>query len=516
MGTRLRKEFRLLLPAWLLAVLVFLIPWLWFQNRDGFVAGLIFLAAGCAIIGASAFGTEFTSNTFAQLLVQPVARGRIWREKMLALGLSLVPFALLFVWLQVRGNRAAGLTTTDPFSLTGEAPVLVYFIPLCALCAGPLWGLLVRHTLGAAVLSLVVPPLIWLMTGSVISRLVKVGWLTGNWLPGHDMPDPFYGRWLAVMLSVYCAAACWLSYRLFVRMQVAEGFQDMAVGSRFSGYFERVLERLLPGRSGPVWRLVRNELHLQRIIFMAAAGYLVLALSAMIIGAFMSPSIGENFFRVTWILYIGFVPLVLGINPITEEKVLGVHSLQLTLPVPARTLWRVKVGVALALSLALGVVLPWLCFLAHPASAVNEATGGVEPWAVVIIVALEWLATALAMYAGSLVTNALKGILLAIGLMSAGTWIIITLATKLSGLALGAVQSLVTSENVHYLETLIPHLLPGVAVIGAGGLTLLLLVCARANYREVHLDSVRVSRQDLLLAVLLQQAAANQLSSSRE
>src|SRR2546430_16063599 len=90
MQTRLLKELRPLLPAWLLIVSVTLLP----AFLPGWRASefpVFCLILGCPLIAACTFGPEFTHGTLSQLLAQPIDRRRIWFEKMVVLGAFLLP-----------------------------------------------------------------------------------------------------------------------------------------------------------------------------------------------------------------------------------------------------------------------------------------------------------------------------------------------------------------------------------------------------------------------------------------
>src|SRR5215469_10188307 len=108
MGPLIKKEIRLVLPAWILAMFLAIIPaWIagsvWNLNdsvsvwQSGFwleaVVPLIF-ALGLLLLGLSPFGQEFSQGTFTVLLSQPVDRSRVWWTK-----ISLAAAAFLTVWL---------------------------------------------------------------------------------------------------------------------------------------------------------------------------------------------------------------------------------------------------------------------------------------------------------------------------------------------------------------------------------------------------------------------------------
>ena len=78
------KEIRLLQPAWLMALLLAVVP-VWLGPRGPYdspqgmaLAAFLF---GMVMLALSVFGREFGLQTFPLLLAQPVERRRIWWTK---------------------------------------------------------------------------------------------------------------------------------------------------------------------------------------------------------------------------------------------------------------------------------------------------------------------------------------------------------------------------------------------------------------------------------------------------
>jgi hypothetical protein len=99
------KEFRSLLPAWLIAL--FAAVTLLMTEGEGNDIGLVLFCVACALMGASVFGNEFNHRTLPLLLAQPVSRKSLWRIKMLALSAALLSAAILFA-LPVIGRDVFG------------------------------------------------------------------------------------------------------------------------------------------------------------------------------------------------------------------------------------------------------------------------------------------------------------------------------------------------------------------------------------------------------------------------
>src|SRR5581483_2589775 len=102
MNELIRKEIRLVAPAWLATVLLAIVPiWLlpdqWgIQDDTLVIAAISFFAFGAVLLGVSAFGQEFGIRTFSLLLVQPVSRIRLWEIKaaVTAIALAMAVVAL--------------------------------------------------------------------------------------------------------------------------------------------------------------------------------------------------------------------------------------------------------------------------------------------------------------------------------------------------------------------------------------------------------------------------------------
>ena len=109
MNAALRKEVRLLLPAWIAAMAAATLPiWLigrWFLLFEQMeVVSLAVFAAGALLLSLSSFGLEVSLGTFPAMLSQPRPRLTTWRMKtgLLALVLAVVTLAAGFsCWLRI-------------------------------------------------------------------------------------------------------------------------------------------------------------------------------------------------------------------------------------------------------------------------------------------------------------------------------------------------------------------------------------------------------------------------------
>ena len=160
MNVLVRKEIRLLLPAWIAAMLLIIAPiplGPLFEYYDSvtkaYVSGtgkltIYGLAAGCILLGLAGFGREISSRTFSFLLAQPRPRGEYWRAKIGVLLGSLVSLAIflaLVSWQFV------------PLSERRET-ALAWFITVCVAVTGGLWTtLLFRQVIAAFWISVLLP-----------------------------------------------------------------------------------------------------------------------------------------------------------------------------------------------------------------------------------------------------------------------------------------------------------------------------------------------------------------------
>jgi len=182
MQTRILKEIRLLLPAWLLTIALTFVPA--FFKGIGSDWAVLFLAPGCAMIAACSFGPEFSYGTLPSLLSQPIERRRIWFEKISTLIVMLLPLivgALLVYFGTIRKPTYW----------------LLLIIPICAVCSTPFYTLLTRSTIGSVVLSLGAPFLIFLGGGALVLWVLRI-----NGIPG-DRPVDQAERILAYSVLSY-------------------------------------------------------------------------------------------------------------------------------------------------------------------------------------------------------------------------------------------------------------------------------------------------------------------------
>jgi hypothetical protein len=370
-----------------------------FAGVAGFAYGL-----ACLWLCANAFGSEFDHRTMGQLLVQPRSRGRIYREKLGVAG-SLAGLAAVIFFLTPSRSMAG-----DPQSL-GET--LGYLI--LGLASAPFFTLISRSTLAGFVFTLAVPMALYL----VLQTLLDV--YHARVYP--DLVDRSREE-LALLWAgsvIYLGAMTLASWRVFKRLEWREG--GAGGGSTpglyaLSGAWDRWIGRRWLGKPSTA-QLIRKELRLHVVPWLIA-GILIgfWGLSLLIRKRAPESEWGvaaANPYTVT--LYAGifgtFVLLVTGASAIAEERVLGTLEWQWTQPIPMARQWKIKMGVATALALTLGLVLPAaLVWLGFDAEALDATFGQTErqPIAVYAMALVALFATSL--YASSVSQSSMKAVAL--------------------------------------------------------------------------------------------------------
>lgn len=412
MNPRMTKEIRTVLPAFGLMLAAAVVPLL-LVRREPETWMIPLFALGCVFMGALAFGAEFQQGTIDLLLVQPLRRSFIWREKMIVLGMGLAvgTAALSAVLLLFRSKVFAD----DHSAWLGLA-----FIPLSAFCATPLLTLLSRSSLVGVLASFLVP--------IVILSLNSVG---PSKSPRHEEIRA------AVLLLAYCGVSYWLGRRRFEKLQAVDEFslpftREMGVPAGVEAVLLRPFRAVSTGISGRFGALLKKELRLQLISFVAAGLFFAAIAIESVVLALRYRSGKEDLwawglFSVTFFGFIAILPAMVGAMSVAEEKTWGVADWQLTLPPSIRQQWTVKMLVTLSTSLLLGFLLPWglmwaLIQLGSLLGREGFVHGAVDLPPIELFVWLflgQLLLTSLAIYASSLAGSTARSILLAFGMLVA-------------------------------------------------------------------------------------------------
>ena len=374
-----------------------------FESLSVFAA--LAYALACLWICANAFGSEFEHRTLGQWLVQPRSRGDLYREKLGVAGGIAGTAAVIFF---LTTGQSMGHDLLELALIFGSLLIL-------GLASAPFFTLISRSTLAGFVFTLTVPMALYL----ILQTLLDV-------YHARVYPDLLYRSseeqevlWAGG--AIYLGAMALAGWRVFKRLEWREGG---AGGSStlglyaLTGAWDRWLGRRWLGKPATA-QLIRKELRLHVVPWLIA-GILIgfWGLSLLIRKWAPESELGvaaSNPYTVT--LYAGilgvFIFLVTGAGSIAEERVLGTLEWQWTQPIPMARQWRIKVGVATALALTLGLVLPAaLVWLGFDAEALDTAFGQPdwEPIAAYAAALVALFATSL--YASSVSQSSMKAVAL--------------------------------------------------------------------------------------------------------
>lgn len=353
MNTRLRlwKEARALLPFWAATTALLAIHWL-LSHDDSNYLGYVAYLFGCALLGAASFGHEYQHRTMGLLLAQPVSRRRLWWEKMAVLGAALAGLLACHIFFQHWNSSYPPVTRWHGLRVGHwETPLVVAaqtLLPIViAFCTGPVLALLARSTIGGVPMALLGPVVIGLIGNVVLHRI------------GFDMEDSAALVILTlVTFSLYAGGMLLLGCRCFQRWEDRHALaQSVTLPERVMGMLTWLEHRLLPGRGGNLHHLVRKELRLHLATLAITAAILTLWV-AFVVAFLCGYEDARNGLLAPAMMLALLVPVIVGTASTAEERHLGVHEWQLTLPVAARRQWAMKVLVALLVNAVLGLLLP--------------------------------------------------------------------------------------------------------------------------------------------------------------
>ena len=353
MNALVKKEIRLLLPSWMVAMLLALVQAI-IRPYNFYAACLLFF--GLTIMALTTIGRESSLNTFSLLLAQPAERLRIWQTKITVLA---VAFLIVFgVWLM-----AFGLALKNPdVDASDRAGSYNLFITICLIATatftGGLWTtLLLRQIAGAFWLTLLVPAV---LSGTAGLFLAQTELFLGQ--TGADKSNNTVIAILCVIFAIYSVGGFLFARRLFFRAQDV-GWSGGVLTLPEWKLFAASSENAVSTRNRkPVFALVKKEFQLQQASLMGAVGLLALHVGVIVLRKyhpFAKDSAGEFLTAIFWMLWLVMAP-VIGSMAVAEERRLGVMEGQLCLPVSRRVQFAIKGFLTLFLGTFLGGVMPML------------------------------------------------------------------------------------------------------------------------------------------------------------
>jgi hypothetical protein len=429
MSALIKKEIRLLLPAWIAAMLLAVVP-AWFTgiawNLD-YTAGLaqsdflleglvpLIFALGILFLGISPFGREFSQGTFTVLLSQPAERSRIWRTKISILVLAFLTVwaaALASIWSQyslydylhplpihfgnpslLRDHYVYWSGHYRRFSEAFDSSFIFLTLSVLVVFSGGLWTtLLLRQVTNAFWFTLLTPLAIILGISS--------------WLSDRVASDESISKIIVMSLAVYSVIGYIVAALLFRRCQDLQS----AGGEVSFSWFKKFAGLGTPSRACTIsfrprhWfsALVWKEIQLHQVNILIAALLLFLHLASFITRKihphFSNPDL-QFVLEGIWLLWL-LMPILIGCSAIADERRLGVIESQLTLPVSRRVQLFIKFSIGLVLSLFLGAAMPLLL----------EGTKDLNDWLFAIVAGLFFVS----FYASSMARTVLQAIGLAI------------------------------------------------------------------------------------------------------
>jgi ABC-type transport system involved in multi-copper enzyme maturation permease subunit len=399
MKALIQKEIRLLLPVFAAALLLSILP-VWLLppdpgNGGGISSGLYLL--GTLMLALASFGRESGLKTFPFILAQPLERSRIWRTKIVVLGVCLV--LVYVVWIVSSVLDAVFVPNPVFVSKRLVEPEALFVFGLIAVVftAGALWlTLLLRQMAAAFWLTLLIPNVF-------VMIIVALGGT--NWM-------------ICTGVGAYAVAAFFLARWQFFHLQ------DTAWtgGTLTLGRGSNVAAEATP-RSRGVWgALIRKELKLHEITLAGMAALFVVHLlviavrnaGANVFGTMTRAALEA--FGAVWV----FVPLVAGSQSVAEERQLGTLDGALCLPVSRRAQFTIKIGFVVVIGGLLSAALLWLAEWIGSAFGGGTVLGMMRnPDEFIDFVVILFLAVSLAGFYASTLTRTVSQALAA-GVVAAG------------------------------------------------------------------------------------------------
>jgi len=338
----LKKEIRLLLPAWGAALLLVLAA-IWFLGREGqphdILGNFTPVWLGIMMLCASSFGREFSLGTFSSLMAQPVRRQTFWLVKVGVLAAALLSVLLVYSCLAFSSLHA----------VLGWSDTAWLVVLLLTAIAGGLWLALALRQMVAVV---------WLVA-IVPGGLCAVFMLP---LAHYNAADQTMQITIFMVLLLYSIVGIAGSWRIFQNVQdgpATEGAINLPVWMSMIS-----LRRGAPDirRHAPLRTLIWKELHFNQVLLAGMGGMFLLQLAEVIIRRLRINSPGDlnDFLQGAGILLWLVVPLIIGCSNIAEERRLGMMESQLCLPVSTRRQFLVKLLFVITAGGLLSTALPWL------------------------------------------------------------------------------------------------------------------------------------------------------------
>jgi hypothetical protein len=308
---------------------------------------------------------------------------------------------------------------------TAQETLLAGACVVATICSAGFWTFLARSTIGG---------LVFTLAGQFLVGLAAVYAIGRTYGPDFQFEDPMISVLILSVGVIYSATFLWLGWRKFAHLE----FTDVAFGeisplsSPLAG--KRWWSDWLRCRpSGGLLNLGRKEVRLHKPLFMIAAVFSLCWLATLGF-LFVQPArqdLCENIFNLLTVFQVPLTAVLAGCVSLGEEKALGLAAWQLTLPISARRQWLVKLAVATASAVGLGLALP--LFLAWITSA--KASVGLldliheKDTALRMLLVVSGLMFVMSFWAATLLANTVRAAVMAVvslailaGCASLGAW----------------------------------------------------------------------------------------------
>ncbi len=351
MNVRLKKEFQSLFWPWLVAALIGLVPVLsWLlpasqieQSFHGvYMLACVGFVLGTALLSTLPFGEEFSLRTMPVLLSHPITRWQIWTEKFKITLILTISIALL-----------NGISCLPFWGLIGGQLKLALAFLIYTVCSGAFWVMFTRSTIGGTMLCL--------FSQAIAVVMVYVYTQTryfdiGIW----DASQNTEGILLRISLVV-SPVFLWLGWKLFSRLQDT-GTANLEIPFLTASDEQKASSTswFRTRASSPRLNLLRKELsHFQPLLLMA---YLFSALwiGMLLLNTFypLKHSLLSDTLNGFLALYATMILVTAGCISLGEEKEMGIHACNLTLPIAWRRQWLLKISLASSIGLGCAILLP--------------------------------------------------------------------------------------------------------------------------------------------------------------
>jgi len=337
MNALIKKEIRLLLPAWGMVIVLTALSARYIGSPMNLYAAFI----GMVILAVASFGREIASGTFSNLLAQPANRSVIWWSKTSVLVTALATIAA-GLWI---GGRL-GL----PKAALNNGWLLLVSVPV-AIAGGYWMVLLLRQVVAALWLAILMP------TALCIGVLA---------IAGHcRVSDVTRVSAVLVSLFVYSVVGIWCSWRLYRRAQDVQWTGGTIAGRRWLFSCEtNTLPTKIHRGYRPFVALFRKEIRLQQVTAAGMTGLFIVHLGVTLFRqhlhgaesyAWKDIEFGLSYFAFLWLLS----PFFAAGAGVTEEYKPGIREGQHCLPLSERWQFASKLICTMLVGGLLPAVLLW-------------------------------------------------------------------------------------------------------------------------------------------------------------